>query len=172
MAWLQSDFAIPLKGVKFKHVMNFETIVSHDQLSEILGTEIHPLEYHKFKKCITPALHMIEKIPDLPHQGSLIEWAGSSKGCKKFRTLMKYENPMTENFTCYKYWTKHIPDLDPTLLKQCFSFISKAPFTSHETCKNLKIKWNITGTNHIRAKYVPTVQDRCKFCEIEIEGMP
>ena len=167
--WTQADFMIDLSGLRFEHVITEVGYVTREELSTILATEINAIEYHKFKRCVEPAVASLKSLPPAEFEGPLYQKYKDTKGCSVFNHLiLSYKAIPMENFTSSKYWRKKIdsPNLTTDHFKKQFNFLSKAPFSILDKMRLLKIAWNITGTNKSRSHYEKEVFNTCNFCTV------
>ena len=167
--WTQSDFMIDLSDLRFEHVITESGYVTREELSAILATEINEIEYHKFKKCVEPAVTILNRLPQAEFEGLLYQKYKEVKGCSVFnRLILSYKAIPMEDFTSSKYWMKKIdsPKLTTGHFKKHFNFLSKAPFSISDKVRLLKMAWNITGTNKSRAHYEKEVLNTCNFCTL------
>ena len=102
------------------------------------------------------------------HETDIITWTCRKKGTKHLKSLMHYEKLTIDQLTSTKYWRKlpEIMSVDKNIFQKSFKTINDIPLSSKDKSDLLKIKHNIVGTPHIRAKYTDTLAD-CAFCAIE-----
>ena len=164
----QADFRTDLRHVQFKHVISNDYYVDRPALTDILGQNIDALEYNKLLPILKTGHQLLQTVHKTNHETDIINWTFRKKGTKHLKSLMNYEKLTIDQLTSTKYWRK-IPEIASVcqdLFKNSFNNINIIPISSKDKSDLLKIRHNIVGTPHIRAKYADTMDD-CAFCAID-----